>query len=326
MRKSRTTTTTVAIAALAALGLSALTGCGGSDKATAADGKLEKTSIKVGGLPLADYATLYWAQDKGFFKKEGLTVQIVPLQGGPVGIQEVAAGQLDFSFSNTISTSIAQSKGTPIETVVLGSSFGDHELGIFVKPGSPIKTIDDLDGKTVGINTTTNIGDVSFNNLVASEGKKVTPKWVEVPFPEMVDGVEAGSIDAGYLPEPFKSAAEAAGLREVVDLSEGPNAGFPASNFVASKSFIDSDPDTVNAFVDAMYAANKDLESHEAALRAWLPGVAGVSAATAKTMALPHFETSTDLTKLDRVGAMLKQQGLVPDSFDIDKYTYVPKA
>lgn len=311
--------------ALAALSFSALTGCGSNAEAGADDGKLEKTKLKVGGLPLADYATLYWAKDKGFFKKNGLDVTIVPLQGGPIGVQQVAAGQLDFSFTNTISSAIAQSKSTPITTVVLGSSLASDEMGIFVKPDSPIKSMADLDGKSVGVNTTNNMGDVTFKNLAASSDTKVEPKWIEVPFPEMVDGVKAGSIDAGYVPEPFKSAAEAAGLREVVDLASGPNEGLAASTYIASNDFVKKNPDTTEAFVTAMYAANADLAASQSDLRSWLPGIAGVDQKTAQSMVLPSFDQKTDLDKLSVVADMLKKQGLVPEDFDPAKHTYIAK-
>lgn len=316
------------VAALAAVAM-AVTACGSGESATAeADGQLEKTSIKVGGLPIADYATVYWAQDKGYFKKEGLDVKIAPLQGGPIGVQQVAAGQLDFSFTNTVSSSIAQSKGVPITTVVLASSLAEKEMGIFVKPNSPIREMDDLDGKSVGINTTQNMGDVTFRRLADTKGLDTKPQWVEVPFGEMVAGVKSGSIDAGYAPEPFKSAAVASGLRMVVDLSSGPNERMAAASFIASKDFVAENPDTTAAFVRAMYAANEDLLSKEKELRAWLPSVAGVDQKTAETLTLPHYNESTDVAGIKDVAEMLKKQGLVPDDFDVTEYIYQdqPKA
>ncbi|UUZ60315.1 ABC transporter substrate-binding protein [Nocardioides sp. B-3] len=176
-----------------------LTSCG-SDGASAqtADGKLEKTDVTVGVLPLADYATVYWAEENGFFEAEGLSVELEPLQGGPIGVQKVASGELDFSFTNSISGSIAQSKGTPVQTVVLSSSLGPDSMGVFVNPDSDVQELADLDGKTVGVNTTNNIGDVTFQNLTESEGLEVAPEWIEVPFSEMIAGVQ-GRVHRGRL-------------------------------------------------------------------------------------------------------------------------------
>lgn len=311
-------------AAVLATCLVALTACGSDDDSagSGSDG-LEKTQVTAGGLPLADYATLYWAEDHGFFDEVGLDVEIVPLQGGPIGVQQVAAGQIDFSFTNTISAAVAQDSGAPITTVVFGSSLAAGEMGIFVEPDSPIQTMEDLDGRSVGVNTTNNMGDVTFNNLAQEEGIEAAPEWVEVPFNEMVNGVLSGSIEAGYVPEPFRSAAIQAGLREVVDLASGPHDGMPAATFITGKTFMQQNPNTVRAFVDAMYAANRDLLEKEDEFRAWLPEVAGVDEETANMMTLPHFDTETDVERLASVTEILQDQGLLPDDFDAAEHTYV---
>lgn len=301
-----------------------LSGCGGAKEAPAGagNGSLEKTDLKVGVMPLADYGAVYWAKDKGFFEKAGLNVELVPLQGGPIGIQKAATGEVDFSFSNTMSSTQAINGGAPVTTVVLTSSIGAGGIGVYVTPDSPIKTMADLQGKTVGINTTNNIGDVSFRNLASSEGLDSKPTWVEVPFNEMIAGVQAKSVDAGYLPEPFASAAVEAGLRQVVDLTEGPNAKLPVSTFVASNNFVAESPTTTEAFVAAMYAAGNDISSKEAEFRKWLPGIAGVSQEVADSMVIPVMEPKMDVAKVQFVADMLIAQDVI-DAFDATKSTYV---
>ncbi|AEF40964.1 ABC transporter substrate-binding protein [Hoyosella subflava] len=301
-----------------------LTGCGAIAGAPQdPDGELEKTELTVGVLPLADYAAVYWARDHGFFEAEGLTVELEPLQGGPIGVQKVITREVDFSFSNVISSSIAASRGAPIQTVVVTSSLGPGGLGIFVNPDSPIREMSDLDGRTVSINTTNSIGDVAFRNLADSVGEAAQPNWVEVPFNEVIRGVQANSIDAGYLPEPFASAAREAGLREVVALAEGPNIGLPVSNFIASKPFLAQNPDTTAAFVRAMYAAGIDISENIDEFRAWLPGVAGVAPDVAEHMALPIFEETLDLERLQSLGDTLVGQGLL-DEFDAHEFVFLP--
>lgn len=315
---------TAVTAGAAALAL-ALTGCGGSaSTATAGNGKPEKADIKVGSLPLADYAALYWAKDKGFFTKEGLNVEIVAVQGGPVGIQKVASGELDMTNSTPFGTSMAANSGLPIKTVVLTSALADNGLGVFVKPDSPVKTMADLDGKSLGINTTKNMGDITFNNLAKAKGLTVKPNWVEVPFPEMIKGVQAGSIEAGYLPEPFASAARKAGLRQVADLTEGPNRGLAGSDYVASEKFTKSNPQTTAAFARAMYAAGADLKVNEAAQRDWLPGVAKLDPAVAKSMPLPKYYDSFQAADYAKAVEILKQQGLIKPTYKAEDHVWQP--
>lgn len=316
------------VALLATVGLAA---CGSDEPATGGNGggggELETTELTVGALPIADYAALYWAQENGFFEDEGLTVTLEPVQGGPIAAQNVATGELDLSFSNTISTSIATQSGLPIKTVVLTSALGPGGLSVYVTPDSPIQDLEDLDGATIGINAQNNIGDVTLRNLLNEEGLDVEPTFVEVPFPEMLTGVESGSIDVGYSPEPFSSAALGAGMREVVDLAdpEGPNAGLAVSNFISSDQFIAENPNTVNAFVRAMYAAGEDIEANEDEFRSWLPGVANVPEEVAAEMALPDFFTETDVDEIQRVVDILVDQGLLEEGYDAAEFTYVPE-
>lgn len=307
-------------ASLAAVAL--LTGACG-DSGGSGEGGAEKASVKVGVLPLADYAPVYWAKDHGYFKKEGLDVTFETLQGGPVGVQKVVTGEIQFAFSNPISSTIATSKGAPVQTVALVSGLGAGELGIFVKPGSPIKDMAGLDGKTVGINTTNNVGDVSFANLADSLGIESKPDWVEVPFPEMIDGVKNGSIEAGYLPEPFATAARQGGLRDVANLIQGPNLGLPISTFVTSTAFSKSDPETVKKFAHALNAARADIAAHLDEFRTWLPEATGTSADAAKVMRLPVFDVKLDTDGMQKIADLLTDLGMVKDGYDASKYTVV---
>ena len=304
-----------------------LAGCGGSGDGGAGetDGELEKTEITVGSLPLADYAALYWADEQGFFEDEGLDVTIEPVQGGPAGVQQVVSGELDFTNSTPFGTAMAVDSGLPIRSVVLTSSLADNGIGVFVPKDSPIKDIDDLDGKSIGINTTKNMGDITFNNLAESEGADVSPKWVEVPFPEMISGIKAKSVDAGYMPEPFMSAARDAGMRQVVDNTEGPNKGLAGSTYVSSQKFLDANPDTAAAFARAMYKAGGDLEKNEDKLREWLPSIAQLDEDVAKELPLATYHSEMDDEGYAKAVDILKDQELVKDDLDVADTVWAPK-
>lgn len=294
----------------------------GSDAAAASDTGAAQT-VKVAVLPLADYAPVYWAKDHGFFKKEGLNVQFVNLQGGPVGIQKVVTGEIQFAFSNPISSTIATSKGAPVQTVALVSGLGEGELGIFVKPDSPIKDMADLDGKTVGINTTNNVGDVTFAKLAKSKGISAKPDWVEVPFPEMIDGVKNGSIQAGYLPEPFASAAGQAGLRQVANLVQGDTVGLPISTFVTSTQYAQTNPEVVTKFAHALNEARGDIAGNLPEFRKWLPKATGTDAKAAQVMHLPNFDVKLNVQEMQDMANFLKELGVIKGSYDASKYTIV---
>lgn len=294
--------------------------CGSGNDSTAKGGN---TKVEVAVLPLADYAPVYWAKDHGQFKDQGLDVTFENLPGGPVGVQKVVTGELQFAFSNPISSTIATSKGAPVQTVALLSGLGTSELGIFVKADSPIKTMADLDKKTVGINTTNNVGDVTFAKLAKAQGIDAKPDWVEVPFPEMIDGVKNGSIEAGYLPEPFASAAGQAGLRQVVDLVQGDNIGLPMSTFVTSTPYAMANPGVVKKFAAALNAARDEMAGNDAEFRSWWPKASGTDAAAAKVMHLPTFDVKLDVKEMQSIADFLSELGVIEGTYDAAKYTIV---
>ncbi|MDQ6525199.1 ABC transporter substrate-binding protein [Nocardioides sp. LHD-245] len=314
-------------AALAAGLVLLLAGCSGSDEGAQDDqagSGPEKPELTVGVLPLADYAAVYWAKDKGFFEDAGLDVTLEPIAGGPAGIQSSVSGDIDCSFANTIATLVAQDSGVPVEMVALSSALGDESNVIVVDDDSPIRTMEDLDGATIGVNTTNNVGDVAFYNLLDDAGIDIDVSFVEVPFGEMIDGIKAGSIDATHTPEPFRSAALAAGLREVVDLTSGPNADLPAAAFVCGTRFVEENPRTAKAFAEAIYAAGEDLAADEDGMRAWLPDIAGVPEETAQSMKLPTYFSAPAPDEVQRLADLLAGQGLIGDDYAVDEHFYQP--
>ncbi|WP_406019719.1 ABC transporter substrate-binding protein [Nocardioides sp. NBC_00850] len=76
----------------------ALSACGGESADESAGGA---TEITVGVIPIVDVAPIYLGVEKGFFKEEGLDVNLELAQGGAAIIPAVASGQYQFGFSNT---------------------------------------------------------------------------------------------------------------------------------------------------------------------------------------------------------------------------------
>ncbi len=307
-------------AACAALTLT-MAACGSSSGTTNPPGAGgENQKVSVGVLPIADYATAYWAQSKGLFSKEHLDVTLTPLQGGPIGIQQVSSGQIQFASANLISFSVAAEHGAQITNVALTSALGKDAGAVVVKPDSPIKSLTDLGGATVGINTVNNVGDVTINNLIKSQGSSAKPKYVEVPFNEMIAGVQSGSIAAGYVTEPFATAAKQAGLRPIANLYVGPNADLAMATYITSKAYAKSNGTTVTAFQHAMNAASADIIAHEADFRTFLPSVIKITPDVAQAMALPQFQDQLDVTKLQHTADILLDQGVLSKKLPMSDY------
>jgi NitT/TauT family transport system substrate-binding protein len=95
-----------------------LTACGAlgggtstSSASTSTNSKVEKSTIRVGVLPVVDAAPLYLAIDKGYFAQEGLTVQPVVVASGPAAVSGMIGGQFDIAYSTYPGILAAQAKG-----------------------------------------------------------------------------------------------------------------------------------------------------------------------------------------------------------------------
>jgi ABC-type nitrate/sulfonate/bicarbonate transport system substrate-binding protein len=151
-------------------------------------------------------------QRAGIFKKHGLVLDILFTSGGAESQQAVIGGSMDIAVGIGVSGAIgAYSKGAPLR--LIGSEMiGSPDLYWYVPPNSPIKTIADINGKTVGYSVTgssshagllefvrqnmLDIKAVSTGNMPATLTQTMTGQidvgWGAVPFG--VDAIEAGKI------------------------------------------------------------------------------------------------------------------------------------
>jgi NitT/TauT family transport system substrate-binding protein len=111
--------------------------------------RMEKVKIATAFLGLWDTSQPTFCQDRGEFAKAGLDVEVVSTRGGSELIQAVTAGGLDISYSvGTNAVFAAYNQGGKIR-IVSAEFMGSNDTFFYVPADSPIKTIDDLKGKSV---------------------------------------------------------------------------------------------------------------------------------------------------------------------------------
>jgi NitT/TauT family transport system substrate-binding protein len=95
-------------------------------------------------------AWFFLAQDKGYFKEEGLDVEIDQGEGSAASIPKVASGAYQAGFGDLnalIDLSAKRPNEAPIAVYML---YNRPPFTVVVKQDSPIKTPKDLEGKTIG--------------------------------------------------------------------------------------------------------------------------------------------------------------------------------
>jgi NitT/TauT family transport system substrate-binding protein len=304
-----------------ALGLAVpLAACGDDDEQAAAGG-LEKDEITVGTILIGDTAPLEIALARGLFKAEGLTVKKSVIAGGAEAVPKLKGGQLDISVSNWVSMISAFARGAFQPRFVAECSQaapGTHTL--LVPKDSTIRTLADLRGKKIGVNTTRNVGTLMVRSATQAAGVQLDEdrNFVEVPPPNFEAALRSGSIDAVQAIEPFSTQIQRKlGARLLADMSSGATADFPLAGWIATDEFVKENPKTLAAFQRAIIKA-QGAAADPKAVQDILPKYArGINADVAASMKQTRFPTSLDPARLQRVADTMQRYGLLSKPVDV---------
>lgn len=279
-----------------------------------------KNSIKVGYVPIADCLQIYVAQDKGFFEKQGLSVELIPLQSGPRIIEALVAKSVDAGVSNVVSTIIAHSKGVPIVAITGGPLETETRKtkALMVLPNSTIKEPKDLAGKTIAVNALRNIEHVMLQQYLIKNGIPVeSVKVVEAPFPQMEGILKGGSADAVMAIEPYISLSLKNNSAQILG---HPYTDFRSRNVVTSydvtTDWLKENPATGKKFADAINEATEFISKNDAEARQILIKYTNIPQDVAQNVVIPEFQGKYQPDELQPWIEELVKQGILEKSFN----------
>jgi NitT/TauT family transport system substrate-binding protein len=237
-----------ALVTLAAIAL--LAGGAGAPPAARAD----DASIVVGTAGKETDAEVYYAQDMGFFKQAGLTVEIQTLPNGAAVASAVASGALQIGDSNTLSLATARQKGLPFVIFAPGAVYSSTSptTALAVAVNGPVHGAKDLTGKILAGVSLGGLDQLSLEDwLDKNGGDSASAKYVELSPALMVAALERGTVDAVSLPDPALAAATGDGTVRII----GNNYDSIAKTFMITGWFATGDWLAKNADVAKRFAA-----------------------------------------------------------------------
>lgn len=332
--RQRAVSWTCAITALLALASScSKSKSGGSEaegKAPAKAGSAEPaaagsggaTQLNVAAIAIVDVAPIYLGKAKGFFAEQNLELTIQNVRGGAEAVPGVTSGQFQFAFANVISLMLASSKGLPLKVVAAGNfSTGTTEDfgGIVVPPGSAIKTMKDLEGKTMSVNQINNIGGITIRaSMRKAGGDPDKIKFIEVPFPEMPAALGQARVDAAWIVEPFFTVARNQGATVLnwnfVDTAPK----LQISAYFTTKDYAKNNPDVVKRFVAAINKSLSYTAEHPDEARAILLTYTKIEKAIADKLNLPLWSPQINKESIGVLADLMVQDKLVATKPDVD--------
>ena len=284
-------------------------------------------------MKIVDNASLFMASERGFFKKEGLDPEIVPMVGGPAIAAAVGSGDLQIGWSSVVSLYQAHVEGFDFKLVSEGATNvkGSNDThAILVRKDSPIKTAKDLEGKRLAVNNLSNIVHLMVVAWIDKNGANPSKvKFVEIPFPHMEAALTFERVDAVSVHEPFVAAGTGRGVARVLAHNWGEVAPkFLIASWFASDKWVEKNREVVRSFVRAVNqgidAVNADSNGTRDLMVKWT----GLSADLARRTALPIFEKNISEKDIQVTIDLTHKYKLIPRSFKAREVIseFAPKA
>jgi len=231
----------------------------------------DQLKLAIGQRGIWHGATADLGQRAGIFQKHGLTLEILYTDGAGQTMQAVIAGSADIGVSvGTFGVFGAYAKGAPIR--IIGAESTGEDAYWFVRADSPIKSMKDMNGRTIAFST---VGASTHAHVLALiDHYKVAAKPVATGGgPATYTMVMTGQVDAGWSAPPLGlEALRKKEVRIIVRADELPLVkGHTIRTIIANKQSLDSRREVYTRFmrayretIDWMYATEDALKVYAA--------------------------------------------------------------
>ncbi|WP_233887372.1 ABC transporter substrate-binding protein [Paraburkholderia flagellata] len=241
--------------------------------AQAADDAGDKITIMVGGITKLIYLPARLTEQLGYFRDEGLNVELLSQPAGVDAENELLAGAVQAVVGFYDHTIDLQTKGKDVKAIVVfGQVPGEVEM-VSSKAASTVKSMADVKGKTLGV---TGLGSstsfltqyLASQHGIASSAYTMLPVGADASF---IAAIKQGRIDAGMTTEPTVSALQKAGDAKVlVDMRtvEGTRAAlggtYPAASLYVQDAWAESHKAQAVKLAHAFVRTMQFIHTHSA--------------------------------------------------------------
>lgn len=305
------------LAVLAALALLAA-GCGAGESS----GSGGPDQVKVGLISILDVAPIYLGKDKGFFAERNIELTLQPAEGGTETVPSVLSGNQQFGFSNVVTLLLAQSEGLPVKVVSNGTNStgvdGEDFGALMVGAGSPIRSVRDLAGKKVAVNTFQNVVELAVRASALKAG--IDPEsieFVKLPFPDMPPALSSGRADAVFVVEPFQQVVLSQGGRALASSYVDTAPDLSVAMYFTSRQLLGENPDLVRRFTEAMNESLEYANSHPDEVRQILPTYTKIGPEVIPDLVLPKWPPDVNRDSVSAIAELARQEGVLQNKPDI---------
>ncbi|SFQ94903.1 ABC transporter substrate-binding protein [Desulfoscipio geothermicus] len=296
-----------------------LSGCGGGKQPAAENDK--PAPIKVGMMPITDNLPFWLAEQKGYFRDEGIEVELVPFPSALERDSAFAAGKIDAGIGDMLAVAAMNNGGTVVKAVSVGQGAvpGENRFAILSAPDSSITSPEQLKNVPIALSLNT-INEYITDNLLVAGGLK--PEEIKknnmVKLPIRFEALLNGNVQAATLPDPFATLAEIKGAHLVVDNTENTVA---QTVVIVRRETLDANLAGVQKMMRAYARAVEDLQADPRQYDELIAEKARVPEEVLASQAHPlrlHFSAPRlpDKQGVEKTIAWMKDHGLLQKDFE----------
>jgi NitT/TauT family transport system substrate-binding protein len=301
---------TFAAGALAALGAAATAG-----RVAAA----ERATLTVGSALEDDAGVAIYANAAGVFPRLGLDVNVVKIASGSAGAAAVAGGTLDLAKGSVVAAVTAYARGIPFVIVAPSTLYTiEHPVsGLLVRVDSPIRTGQDLNGKTIGVASLIDSRILAIKAWVDQNGGDAsTLKFVEVPSATVVGAIDTNRIDATAASDPTLFNALATGrVRSIAEPNAAVAKRFVITAWFTTRDFAVRNADVVRRFRAGLQSAAIYANGHPREMAAYIAPFTGIEEAKLRQWTRAQLATSLGPADIQPVIDLAAKYHFIDKSF-----------
>lgn len=293
---------------------------------TASSSDLIQITLPVGYIPNVQFAPLYVAIDKGYFKDNGIQVNI-NYSTEIDAVSLVGDGKLQFSIASGDQVLLARAQQLPV--VYVAAWYQDYPVGIVSKTSENIQTPADLKGKKIGIPILSGASYIGFRALLYAAGldqKDVTIDTIGYTQVESLatDKEQAAVIYVPNEPTVLKSEGYSVNVLRTADYIK-----LVSNGLITNETTIQNNPNLVKKMVAALVKGLQDtLSNPDEAYQISTKYVTDLKADDPVQKQV--LTTTLDFMKTDHVGysqeqawenmqSVLLEMGLITSKLDLSK-------
>jgi NitT/TauT family transport system substrate-binding protein len=175
----------------------------------------ETLKVAVGQKGFWDTSITAFGERKGFFREEGLDLELLYTEGGAETQQAVISGSVDIGIgAGTLGMLSAAVKGAPVRAIAAEWNGGTDTFW-YARSDGPIHSLKDAAGKTAGFSTVGSSSNLALLELLRAAGVTARPTPTGGAGVTLTQ-VMSGQIDIGWAVPPIALAQIEAGELRIV--------------------------------------------------------------------------------------------------------------